>query len=278
MNGKQLAAPTHTGTLCSPGWMGWAASLLVALAFAARVLERYYGQAQWSLAAGLVLAFLFLFAGALPVLPRLPARAKGHNHLYFAAQCALVVGLIGVPPHPDVVSTLFVGLSLQAPLLLSRRSLALWIAGLMTLTIGSLVYWMGGMRGLELALIPAVGCVVLPAFVLARQELEAARAESQALLDQLTEAHVQLEASAAQAEELAALEERNRLARQLHDSVSQTIFSLSLNARAARLHLNRDPANLVQLGLQLEKLQTLAAEALADVRALIERFRAAPGV
>ena len=278
MNDQRLAARTHTGTLRSPGWMGWAASLLVALAFAARVLERYFGQPLWPLAAGLVLAFVILFGGALPVQPRLPAHVKGLHHLYFAAQCALIVGLLGVPPHPDGVSALFVALSLQTPLLLSRRSLALWIAVLMILAIGSLVYWKGGMRGLELAVIPAVGCVVLPSFVLARQALEAARAESQALLDQLREAHVRLEAYAAQAEELAALEERNRLARQLHDSVSQTLFSLNLNARAAQLGLQRFPADLPRLRIQLERLQALAADALADVRALIERFRGAPGV
>jgi signal transduction histidine kinase len=276
MSELRSAVAADTSEFRPPGWRGWAASLLLALAFAARVFERYLGQAQWPLAAGLLLAFLALFAGALPAMARLPARAIWLRHLYFGAQCALVVGLMGVPPHPDVVAALFVALGLQTPLLLSRRSFALWIGGLMLLTIGTLVYWMGGTRGLELALIPAVGCVALPAFVLAQQELEAARAQSQALLDELREAHVRLEAATAQAEELATLEERNRLARQLHDSVSQTIFSLSLNVRAARHRLEREPANLPQLRLQLEKLQTLAAAALADVRALIERYRPSP--
>ena len=42
----------------------------------------------------------------------------------------------------------------------------------------------------------------------------------------------------------ASKEERTRLARELHDSVSQALFGIGLGARTARTLLDRDPANL----------------------------------
>ena len=66
------------------------------------------------------------------------------------------------------------------------------------------------------------------------------------------------------------LEERNRLARNLHDSVTQTIFSMRLTAEAARMLLDREPA---RVGDELDKLQTLAKSALAEMRSLIFELR-----
>src|SRR6266498_1623759 len=43
-----------------------------------------------------------------------------------------------------------------------------------------------------------------------------------------------------QAQQLAALEERQRLARELHDSVSQALYGIALGAHTARTLLDRD--------------------------------------
>lgn len=72
------------------------------------------------------------------------------------------------------------------------------------------------------------------------------------------------------AQEAAVLEERSRLARDLHDSVSQQLFSMTLTAQAARSQLGRDPARSM---VQLERLQETAAAALAEMRALIFQLR-----
>jgi signal transduction histidine kinase len=79
-----------------------------------------------------------------------------------------------------------------------------------------------------------------------------------------------LQELASQAEELAATEERNHLARELHDSVSQTIFSMTLTAKAARTLLERD---LELVASQLDHLQELAQEALTEMRSLIFHLR-----
>jgi signal transduction histidine kinase len=66
------------------------------------------------------------------------------------------------------------------------------------------------------------------------------------------------------------LEERSRLARDLHDSISQQLFSMTLTAQAARVQLEKNPT---RTAAQLERLQETAAAALAEMRALIFQLR-----
>jgi signal transduction histidine kinase len=74
--------------------------------------------------------------------------------------------------------------------------------------------------------------------------------------------------------EAAALEERGRLARELHDSVSQALFSMTMHARAAQLSLTRagiDPG--APMSRSVEQLAELARGILAEMRALIFELR-----
>ena len=70
--------------------------------------------------------------------------------------------------------------------------------------------------------------------------------------------------------ELSVVSERNRLALELHDVVSQKLFSLVLTAEAAATLLDRDAAATREL---LARLQALAREALAELRSLILELR-----
>ena len=73
-----------------------------------------------------------------------------------------------------------------------------------------------------------------------------------------------------QAGELAAGEERAHLARELHDSVTQALFSMTLVSRSVELLLDRDPE---AARTQLAQLRDLQREALAEMRALIFELR-----
>src|SRR6266581_5905754 len=73
-----------------------------------------------------------------------------------------------------------------------------------------------------------------------------------------------------QAQELAALEERQRLARELHDSVSQALYGMALGLHTARIQLDRDPQELPE---SLDYLLSLAEAALDEMRALIFELR-----
>src|SRR5947209_9495289 len=73
-----------------------------------------------------------------------------------------------------------------------------------------------------------------------------------------------------QTREYAVVEERNGLARDLHDSVTQSLFSVSLLSEAALNLLDRDPAKARE---RLERANELAQGALAEMRALIFQLR-----
>jgi PAS domain S-box-containing protein len=73
-----------------------------------------------------------------------------------------------------------------------------------------------------------------------------------------------------QAQALAAIEERQRLARELHDSVSQALYGISLGIHTARMQLDRDPKDLVE---SLDYVLELADAALIEMRALIFELR-----
>jgi signal transduction histidine kinase len=73
-----------------------------------------------------------------------------------------------------------------------------------------------------------------------------------------------------EARDKASLEERTRLAHDLHDSVTQTVFSLGMLARAAQAQYER---RSTKLGNTLDRVATLAQEALVEMRALLFELR-----
>lgn len=72
--------------------------------------------------------------------------------------------------------------------------------------------------------------------------------------------------------ELGVVEERNRLARELHDAMTQTLFSLVLTADAAATLMDDDP---MQARHELGEVQTLARRTMAELRSLIFELRPA---
>ena len=73
-----------------------------------------------------------------------------------------------------------------------------------------------------------------------------------------------------QAQSAAALEERQRLARELHDSVSQALYGITLGSDAALTLLERDPTRVAG---PLEYVRSLAEAGLAEMRALLFELR-----
>jgi signal transduction histidine kinase len=69
---------------------------------------------------------------------------------------------------------------------------------------------------------------------------------------------------------LALSEERERMARELHDALNQSLFSLTLTARAASRHLATDPERTAE---ELTEIANLSREAMAELRAVVEGLR-----
>jgi signal transduction histidine kinase len=118
------------------------------------------------------------------------------------------------------------------------------------------------------------GDEVIGAFYLTEKHAAAAFDEQDQEVIELLAAHAAIAITNARlyerSRELSIVSERNRLALELHDVVSQKLFSLILSAESAATLLERDPD---AARAQLARLGQLAREALAELRSLILGLR-----
>ncbi len=89
----------------------------------------------------------------------------------------------------------------------------------------------------------------------------------------LAGANQKLRQYAAQAEDMATVQERNRLAREIHDGLGHYLTAINIQIKAAQAFVEQDPPQAKQA---LANAQTLAQEALADVRRSISELRSDP--
>lgn len=68
-----------------------------------------------------------------------------------------------------------------------------------------------------------------------------------------------------QSRELTLLEERHRVARELHDAIAQKLFSLRLTTEAAAAWVRRDPARAEEELAEIRRLAGLATDELAQI-------------
>jgi signal transduction histidine kinase len=249
-----------------PSWLALAVLYLVftAVVFRTFAIDENRPLIGWYL--GFELVYLILYTVGF-FLFNLPGSIK---HLYLVLQSAIVWYMISWRPEFDFLVLLFLLLSYPASLFLTGKTRWIWILGLVLLTGGSLIFYLGLIRGLALSLTTMAAELVVPAFIIVNYETEQARTRSQALLNELQESHQRLELYASQVEELAAVQERNRLARELHDTVSQLIFSINLTTSSAQLLLKKDPTRVPD---QLNRLQEMTTDALGRLRSLITQLR-----
>jgi signal transduction histidine kinase len=115
---------------------------------------------------------------------------------------------------------------------------------------------------------------IIGAFYLTQKEGADVFADADQELIELLAAHAAIAITNARlyerSRELSMLSERNRLALELHDVVSQKLFGLVLTAESAATLVERDPA---AGRAQVERLQDLAREALDELRGLVLELR-----
>jgi signal transduction histidine kinase len=100
---------------------------------------------------------------------------------------------------------------------------------------------------------------------------QASRTRAELLLTELEESHEQLKAYAEQAADLATTKERNRLARDIHDSLGHYLTVINVQLEKALAFRDKKPQ---EADLAVSNAKRLASEALQDVRRSVGTLRA----
>ncbi len=211
------------------------------------------------LALGLVLIFGFLYRFFFQ-----SGRYEQNRNLYFGSQAA-ILGLLFLlgSNNSDAFNFLFLILGVHIAAVSSARVATLWIA--LCFGIVSLITLATrGMDGLYAVLFYSITFVICGFFGYTIQQVEQARDHNQQLVEEL-------QATQKKLQELAVVEERNRLARELHDSVKQQIFAVSMQLGAARALLNEED----QAYSPVIEAERLARQAGAELTTLIRELRPA---
>jgi signal transduction histidine kinase len=187
-----------------------------------------------------------------------PSRRRGFALAYVAVQLALGYLLFGAAGAGVGATLLLMILVSQSVLLLPLPAAVLVAAALPLVHIG--MSWGDGLRN-------GVGILAAAAFTAVVTELLRREQRARAELD---DANARLRGYAAQAEELATTQERNRVARDIHDGLGHHLTVVAMQVQAARAVLPTDPARADAV---LARAQQQSAEALAEVRRSVATLR-----
>ena len=185
--------------------------------------------------------------------------------MYFGAQTVVLVMLFLLNSGAsDAFNFLFYILTVHAAVVLTIRTAAVWIAFyfLITSSVSLITRGWDGLYAVFFYLTVFIVCTILGNTV---QQTELTSERNQRLVDELKETQQKLQ-------ELAVVEERNRLARDLHDSVKQQVFAISMQLSAARTALSETDKSY-QSVVEAERL---AQQAGAELTTLINALRPSP--
>ena len=214
---------------------------------------------------------LAVYGILLGLFPFLMKGSPFKAYLYFGVQCALAIGAILLSYEQDFFSMLFLPLAGQVMFVFSRRTAVGWVIFFAIATVVALFIKFGVFEGLSKCSPYLAGLFLIASFSNMMLRANEARTQSDRLLDELQQTHRQLQEYAGQAEELATARERNRLARELHDSVAQTLYGLTLQAEAASRKLNAGQIN--EVADYLGEIRDSAQQTLKETRLLIFELR-----
>ncbi len=202
----------------------------------------------------------------------LPASSRSSaQFLYLFFQSFLVIGAMILSSYEDFLAMLFIPLSLDAVSTFGRRVGFLMIAAFsLAITITLLFSDVGWMFGLVMGLLYSGICLLVGGYAHQVQKARTTHDQNAQLLEELQVAHDQLRNYVDQRAYLAIEQEHNRFARELHDSVTQTVFSMNLAVQSAHLLLDKEPSRAAR---QLDRVEELAASAQREIQTLVSQLR-----
>jgi signal transduction histidine kinase len=196
----------------------------------------------------------------------------GYFLIYLIIQISLICFMLAVLDRSDFLAILFAILSMQVMYRFRPRVGRVWVGLFAPLMLLSLTPSFSVSEASALTLIYTGLNIFVAFYTRATQRALAVRTQNQKMVEELEINNRQLQAYSQQLEQLATARERLHLARELHDSVTQTIFSMNLTTQSTLVLLERDPGRVAG---QLDHLNQLAQSALSEMRVLITELRPA---
>jgi len=193
------------------------------------------------------------------------SRTRRAAATYFVVQILIAATLIKLRGSAGELSLILLPLAGQSALLLSSLWMGAVCALIYTVLVLPLILRNRWIDAVAVALVYGTGIVFVVVFSIAASEREARAG--------LGEANRLLRENAAQVEELATARERNRLAREIHDSLGHYLTVVTVQIGAAQAIFAHDAAGALD---HLSKAQSLTQEGLGEVRRSVAALRASP--
>ncbi len=221
---------------------------------------------RW-LIVGLLVVYGILLFTETSFVQRVPA----YLNVYFIIQSIVVVVLILLPLYPqdsprsnDFFALLIIPLCIQAIIYFHKPANYYWVFFLTVSSITALFFQYGTSEGIKFAVTYILAYIMVCSMAIFYINAEDAKNE-------LNIANQKLQEYAKNAEALAVAEERNRLARDLHDSVTQSLYSITLFAEAASEELNAGEVETTRA--HLKELRESSQQALQEMRLMVFELR-----
>ncbi|MEM7333003.1 MAG: sensor histidine kinase [Chloroflexota bacterium] len=233
------------------------------------VIFRFSTDGNLFLTAVLLVLFGIIFGSSVYLFDLAPL----YTHLYLLIEAIILMLLIGL--HPDfmiVIGVLFLPLTSQAPLFLPPIHGFLWVFGYVALAAAG-EYLIQGQINFGSIGLSAGGYLGFAGFGATLRRSVQRREESQRLLLELQETHAKLQQYTKQAEQLAVSEERNRLAREMHDSLGHRLTVAIVQLEGAKRLIPTEPD---RAALIVDNMRTQIKDALAELRKTLTSLRSQP--
>ncbi|MGB9753425.1 sensor histidine kinase [Roseiflexus castenholzii] len=201
-------------------------------------------------------------------------------YLMLASALYFVAFSLGSGPASTVISMLLFLLVGQSTWTLPLAAALIYAGGMMIGVCGMIACFVGLEVALQSAATLSFGVVFVTMFVRLSQryeqqteQAEAQRARAEELLAQLKASHDELRAARERELKMAAIEERVRLARDIHDGLGHYLTILNVQLQAASRLLQRDPERAAAV---IATCREVAQTALDEVRRSVAAMQPSP--
>jgi len=242
------------------------ASALVTMSY---VMNRF-GAAKAAVLIGLAVAYLF--NGVFGYAWARKSDSIRRSVIYVATQIA-IGGFILSLAMSQVIMFALLPVAGQAVVLFPRRLMFAACGTMLLVLVVPLSIYSGWRPAAVLGFFFLVGIVFVVVITELAVKEQRAKREVERLVGELKEANDKLRQYADQVEELATVKERNRLAREIHDSLGHYLTVVIVQIEAAMAVFEKDREGSLDV---LRKAQGLAQKGLADVRRSVAALRASP--